>query len=953
VALAYTIYVLRSGLGRRVRLDKVRLRGLLGRGQARRGALNIVLYWVFFIAMLTVMVSGGLLYFGFFAGYDVATLHWYATWVILGFSGLHVLSHFGIGGVSQLFRIFRPTGLTAPPPQLDAAELLAMLVEQSSRLQPETKRLETIAPEARLQPAQREPRAELTRREARPQPAPRETRMEPMRREMPPQPAPRGVRMEPKRREMPPQPALREARAEPMQREVPLPPALRKVLMEPTQREVPPQPSPREARMEPTQREVPLQPALQVARMEPTQRQVPLHPAQREAQVEPMRREMPLQPAPREAQVEPTQREVPPQPAPREARVEPMQREVPPQPAPREARVESMWREVLLQPKPREARVEPTQREVPVQPAPREARVEPMQRKMPLQPAPQEARVEPLPREVLLQPVQREERKEPMQREMPPQPAPREARVEPLPREVLLQPVQREERKEPMRREMPLPPALREARVELMRREMPLPPAQREERMEPMRREMPLLPAPREARVEPMPREVPLPPAQREQRMEPMLREVPLQPAQREPRVESMLRFNDITRGRPAARHSAAPSATARSRTSKPRNPTFQSNPFVVAAAVAITGASIIVATDRLAVDQLQIHRIASVEAPVLDGDTSDRAWRNVQPFSVMTSQGGNFDGKGETKIDIRAVHDGTWAYFLFTWEDPTRSLKQLPLIKEIDGWHLLQNGHETGDEHDYNEDKFSVLLTTLDVTLAGDRTFHASPHPIPDAPATMTGRGLHFTMSEGVYADVWQWKATSGGPTGWMDDDHFGPPLDPTPMQVSNVVPYKGGFSPDPGVANYTENFVIGTAAVGGDRMITPRRLPKSLAATTAAMGEIDIDPNHGESDGARWFMTEAESVPYSPEQDARVPVGTVIPGVVVAGDFSGDRADVRCAARWASGHWALEVARRLDTNSRYDIPLQTGVFMRVAAFDHNQIRHTRHVRPIRLEVE
>jgi hypothetical protein len=31
----------------------------------------------------------------------------------------------------------------------------------------------------------------------------------------------------------------------------------------------------------------------------------------------------------------------------------------------------------------------------------------------------------------------------------------------------------------------------------------------------------------------------------------------------------------------------------------------------------------------------------------------------------------------------------------------------------------------------------------------------------------------------------------------------------------------------------------------------------------------------------------------------------------------------------------------------------LKTGVFMRVSAFDHTQIRHTRHVRPIRLEVE
>jgi hypothetical protein len=105
--------------------------------------------------------------------------------------------------------------------------------------------------------------------------------------------------------------------------------------------------------------------------------------------------------------------------------------------------------------------------------------------------------------------------------------------------------------------------------------------------------------------------------------------------------------------------------------------------------------------------------------------------------------------------------------------------------------------------------------------------------------------------------------------------------------------------------------------------------------------------------SDGARWFMTEAGSIPFSLEQDARVPVRTVIPGAIIACEFSADRADVRCAARRASGLWALEVARRLDTQSQYDVPLRTGVFMRVAAFDHSQIRHTRHVRPIRLEVE
>ena len=559
VSLAYAVYVAKSGLGRRIQLDKIRLRGLFGRKQARLGSYNIVLYWIFFVTMLGLIASGGLLYFGFYAGHDVATLHWYGTWVIMAFAGLHVLSHYRLGGLSQLLRIFRPTGLTAPPPRLDAVELLTLLAEQSARLAPES-----------VQP--------------------------------------------------------------------------------------------------------------------------------------------------------------------------------------------------------------------PVTPA--------------------------------------------------------------------------------------SPP-------------------------------------------------------------------------------------HEGAHDRTAARSSAGqrPGARRQAGASKPRNPTFQSNPFVVAAAVAITGASFILAADRMSVDQLQIHRISSADVPVLDGDTSDRAWRNITPFSLMTSEGGNFDGTGETRIEIRAVHDGTWAYFLFTWQDPTRSLKHLPLIKEVDGWHVLHDGLEAGDEHDYNEDKFSVLLTTMNVTLAGDRTFHASPRPIADAPATMTGRGLHYTAAG--YADVWQWKATSGGSTGWMDDAHFGPPLEPTPMQVHNILPYKGGFAPDPGSANYSNNFIIDADEAGGARLTAPRRLPRDLAATLAAMGEVDIDPNHGENDGSRWYMTEDESIPYSAEADARVPTGTVIPGVIIAGEFSGDRADVRCAARWASGHWALEVARRLDTNSQYDVPIKTGVFMRVAAFDHSQIRHTRHVRPIRLEVE
>jgi len=556
VAIGYIVYMVRSGLGRRVQLDRVRLRGLfVGRGQARLSAVIALMYWVFFVTMSGLLISGGLLYFGFYSGYDVAMLHWVGTWVILAFVVMHVLTQFKSGGAAQLLRIFRPAPLPAPPPRLDAVELLGLLAEQSARM-PESEHFDP-PPEVSSHPLQ--PRAEARR---------------------------------------------------------------------------------------------------------------------------------------------------------------------------------------------------------------------------------------------------------------------------------------------------------------------------------------------------------------------------------------------DRTR-------EADPAPT------RSRNPTLQANAFVVAAAAAITGASMIVATDHLAVDSVQIRRINPADAPILDGDTSDRGWRGVKPFSLLTGEGGNFDGKGEARIEIRAVHDGTYAYFLFTWQDSTRSLKHLPLVKEADGWHLLHSGFQLGDEHQYSEDKFSVLLTTSDVTLAGGRTFHPGPQPVAGAPATMSGRGLHYT--ETGYADVWQWKATSGA-SGWMDDAHFGPPLNPTPMQAANVVPYKGGFAPDPGTASYRDNFTVEADTSGGprrSRLIAPLRLPKVVAATRDAMGDIDLDPNHGESDGARWFMTEKDSVPYSTDADARIPMGTVIPGVILSGEFSGDRADVRCAARWASGLWALEVKRRLDTTSQFDVPIKTGVFMRVAAFDHSQIRHTRHVRPIRIEVE
>jgi hypothetical protein len=98
---------------------------------------------------------------------------------------------------------------------------------------------------------------------------------------------------------------------------------------------------------------------------------------------------------------------------------------------------------------------------------------------------------------------------------------------------------------------------------------------------------------------------------------------------------------------------------------------------------------------------------------------------------------------------------------------------------------------------------------------------------------------------------------------------------------------------------------------------------------------------------------MTPDESVPYTPELDAGIPLGTVIPGVIIPGDNTGDRAHVHGGAKWKDGYWTLETTRALATGSQYDIDFTTTepLYVWVSVFDHNQTRHTRHMRPVRLE--
>ncbi len=129
-SVAYAVYIRRTDLTDRIRLSKARLRGLLISGRPRWAAVNVLLYWVLFIALALETLVGTLLFLGWGG---LLTLHLHAVWLFLAFPFLHALGHWLYGGEGQLLRIFRPQWRL---PQR-APQLLEALIERVQRLEVE------------------------------------------------------------------------------------------------------------------------------------------------------------------------------------------------------------------------------------------------------------------------------------------------------------------------------------------------------------------------------------------------------------------------------------------------------------------------------------------------------------------------------------------------------------------------------------------------------------------------------------------------------------------------------------------------------------------------------------------------------------------------------------------------------------------------------------------------
>jgi hypothetical protein len=366
--------------------------------------------------------------------------------------------------------------------------------------------------------------------------------------------------------------------------------------------------------------------------------------------------------------------------------------------------------------------------------------------------------------------------------------------------------------------------------------------------------------------------------------------------------------------------------------------------PLLIAALGGLVVAAALAGIDWTTRDQLVIRPVPT--APDMKKLLADPVWAAIPATRIATSQGVNLGGAGESLVEVRAVHDAQDVYFAFRWEDPSRSMRRLPLIKQADGWHMT-------DDNTFDEDKFSVIFSPT-ARFGSGGVAHMGSKPIPNEPGSRNGRGLHYT--DGPMVDMWQWKPSRGGMFGRVDNMYMAPPRDPTPDEASQLVRYQGGYWGDAGRASYLYNFLpLRPSEYRPGSPVAIRRLPKDYEATRKAMGHWDPNPDASVDDGSQWWMLDSESVPYSPELDAKIPVGAIIPGVLIIGDYEGPRAAVTCEAHWQDGHWTLIAKRSLKGASDHDQDFAPGqaLYMWVAVFDHTQTRHTRHPRPVKIVMQ
>jgi hypothetical protein len=290
--------------------------------------------------------------------------------------------------------------------------------------------------------------------------------------------------------------------------------------------------------------------------------------------------------------------------------------------------------------------------------------------------------------------------------------------------------------------------------------------------------------------------------------------------------------------------------------------------------------------------------------APKLDGKASEPGWQNAPALVVNTQNGANASA---SQVTIKSGYNGKRIYFLLTWNDPSHSQLYQPWEKQPDGsWKRVSGtGNQGGDENELAEDKIALMWpitkSLVDDFLTQGCTIACHSGENPETKPY----GNTYLPQDGQLADLWVWKSVRD--VAQVDDLY----LDSTRYADDQRA---AGRKSDP-------------LDSGGYRINGGGDSPGFML------------PGDGK-DGLPGFILESEKEKL--ENDRYQP-GDRVPAFLTA-PFEGDRGDISAAWRYEDGAWTLEISRRLETGSQYDVQfsdLSKAYYFALATFDNTQVRH------------
>jgi len=285
--------------------------------------------------------------------------------------------------------------------------------------------------------------------------------------------------------------------------------------------------------------------------------------------------------------------------------------------------------------------------------------------------------------------------------------------------------------------------------------------------------------------------------------------------------------------------------------------------------------------------------------------------WDTAEPLEIQLTNGVGFND-GVTKANVSALYNEEYVYMKIEWEDRIYNRLYRPWIKTDTGWMHLNPGGS--DEKIYNEDKMAIVFPiqkNKDFQRYGCSTYcHNNDN---------NGFGMHWTPPDSA-VDVWHWKSVRMDPMGYMDDKYW--------LGVGEISEDSEGRHGDPGVSGYANNLVEGVS--------NPIMIPTGIDS-------IQL--------GA---LIQARAGIYTKTAADTLPVGSAVPGTIIS-ETEGDRADIRCHSTYQEGTWTVQIMRKLDTGSPYDVIFKAGneYDFAMAAFDHSSFRHAYNHQAYRLIFE